>query len=127
MNIDELKVGDFLWWTAERYCKSWSVPGIITKIEPETEYGPHITIRTFDDDKETRLSSQGESFKDEIRLCDILDVSKFLNSKILNAKKALLDKEFEVSVAIQHVQDLEARRKQIVDEFALRNQNEPTN
>lgn len=123
IDVNNLKVNDFVWWSANRNCKSWDTPGIITKIEPDTKFGPHITVRTFDDDKETRLSTQSDSFTKEMKICDILDVNRFLSSKILSAKKALLDKEFEVSVAAQRVEDLEARRKQIVDDFALRNQN----
>lgn len=47
---EDLQVGLLVWWKADRYMKSWSVPGIVTYVNHEEN---KYKVYTFDDMKET--------------------------------------------------------------------------
>lgn len=116
MNINNVKVGTLLWWTAERYLKSWSVPCVVTCIARDNENG-HIIVRTFDDDKETKLDIKGEAISDEFKITSIQEVAKYFNGRTAHFKKKIVELENQIEDANLSIQDLTYRKNFVISKY----------
>ena len=120
MDVSKLLVGSYIWWKAERSLKCWDVPGIVVVLNDI-----NVTVKTFDDYKETTLNVDSLAVREEIRTSDLHEVSKYFKEKLLSKKKALLDAQHAVSICEEEIQDVQNRLKEVVDNFAALNRSTP--
>jgi len=79
VQISELKVGVFVWWTAERYMRGWSCPCVVVEVADEW-----FKVKSLDDFKVTDrlrmhdIPGLDESSRHEMRLCSKDEVLQYL-------------------------------------------------
>lgn len=99
--LDKFVVGQYIWWSADRYFSGWSVPGIITEVNLECE---SFTVRTFDDFKETCLKiTCADDERSEFSISSREAAEQFLREKISELRKQLIDledKQFKINKSI---------------------------
>lgn len=88
MDKKEFKVGTFVWWETDRVFKNWAVHGVVTKVDDK-----EVTIKTFDNFKETTISLNGEAVKKEIKIVPLFEVIKHIQRKKEDNIKKLADLE----------------------------------
>ena len=97
MNFEDLKKDSYVKWEANRMFKAWNAYGkVIALTEDE------VTILTFDDFVETKLSKSGDAVKGELSLCDKNDALDYLQVRIprLNTKKVELEVVFKKDIRL---------------------------
>lgn len=98
MDYKELQKGDFVKWNAERMFKTWNTYGIVTNINKKT-----VTIKTFDDMKETTLALQGEAIKDEVSVVSIEQIGEYLSKKETNLQIKIIETESKFKTDMKHL------------------------
>lgn len=97
MKKEQIKVGEYVKWVADRVFKSWNTYGKIVEANED-----NFKVTTFDDGSTTELSYTGDAIKEEMRPAKKQDVEDYLESRklnlanargemLLNHKKALRD------------------------------------
>lgn len=84
MKKEELEVGKYVWWTANRYMTAWSCPCIVTFVGKDG-----YRVQSFDDFKETDLLAYRENVPEghdpssllEMRVCDKEEVRTYIRRK----------------------------------------------
>lgn len=105
LKLQDAKVGDYVWWTAERYFKSWDVPGIIVDIFDVGEF-KKVKIKTFDDNSETIISE--DTFEKEIKLSSKIKAEKYIRSCIAASKKRIVDLENDIENENSSIQNYQS-------------------
>lgn len=96
VDVKSLKVGDFLWWRADRMFKGWDCPCEVIAIPDFSEEYPKITLLSFDDFKETTISSNGEAMGDEISKSDATAVATYLMKRRTSLQAHNLELERDI-------------------------------
>jgi len=98
---EELKVGDFVRWVAQRLTKSWNTFGKVIKVTED-----EVTILTYDDNTETTLNKRGESVTNEISIASEDEVDDFILITLANLNKEKLSIELQSKLDINKVDKL---------------------
>lgn len=99
---EELVEGMFVWWTAHRYSKDWSVPCKIVKgpyKKDENEEWEFVDLLSLDDMKITTLAAAGEAVREEISPTTIDKVKSYLVNRKLEFKHGIINAEANVEKA----------------------------
>lgn len=88
MNYNELKKDMFIAWNADRVFSEWNTYGIVIKVNKKT-----VTIKTFDDMKETTLDLQGDAVKSEISAVTVERIEEYLSKKETDLQIKIIETE----------------------------------
>jgi hypothetical protein len=114
---EDLEEGKFVWWTAERMFKAWSVPCKVIKApfkpDPEKEWERFVLL-SLDDMKETELSVGGETYTDELKASTFADAKAYLNRRKAALKKTVIDVETQLENAKEAVINYEKKMNEIL-------------
>lgn len=102
MKSSEAVKGIFVKWYADRMFKGWDTYGKVIDVTDN-----NLTIKTFDDFKETTISKTGESWQDEITIVSKDDVVLYIE----NRKDALTVKKLRLE--LDHKREIKEIENQI--------------
>jgi len=98
MDKSYIKKGTFIRWTANRSFKGWDTYGIITKVTDT-----HVTIKTFDNFKETEILIDGEAMTEEVSLVTKQEIEDYINKRKFKLKYNREELELEHQKTIREI------------------------
>ena len=101
VKADELKEGDLIWWTAERYCKDWDCPAIYRGTQ---EDGRH-RIESLDDGAITAIVK--ETLERECSISNAFNHKAWFQKKIHSIDGVIL--ELNQKIGLQEIKKDEIR------------------
>ena len=112
---EDMKPGVLVWWSADRYMRSWSCPAIVTAVTEKW-----FRVRSLDDFKETnklRMNDVPDFDKSprtfEMRLCTMDEVQEYFKKQ----KRDLEDEVYHKKRALKDAQERLHEYKKRVESF----------
>lgn len=115
MKLEDLVVGAYVNWVADRYMKSWDIMGKIVKIEEDGEYEgkPYhrVTILGFDDMKENTVGHT--TVMDECTIVSQMMALNYYDQRILSKEQAILNARYKLDQLITEKESMVGDRSKM--------------
>ncbi len=118
VSIEDLKPGVFVWWSAERYMRSWSCPAQVTEVQKDS-----FKVRSLDDFKESgplRMHDDvDESTRNEMRLASPAEVREFLEKRVNSLARGVDSHKKDLATAEEYLSRYKKTVEKVVAELPM--------
>ncbi len=112
LSKNDIVLGQYIWWTADRMFKAWDCPGKIIGVSRDDFGEPEkIEIQTYDDFKTVTIMANGECTRDELRTVEFSKVRGYIRKRIADLDKKIID----LSVQIEELEELKTDLKGYIE------------
>ena len=113
---EEMKPGLLVWWSANRYMKSWSCPAIVTVVDEES-----FKVQSLDDFKETEplrmndIPNLDKSVRNtEMRICTTEEVLDYFKNRTRHLEDIVISKTRELKDAEDQLAEYQKKTEKFI-------------
>lgn len=100
MNFEDLKLNDYIHWKAERLAKGWNTFGRVISLTTD-----QAVILTYDDFKETIISSTGDTIKEEMTLSNEVAVRHYIALRVAKLEAQVVEQTIEFNEKVRLINE----------------------